>query len=236
MPAEHNNAPPMEEHGRVSKAPGAIARQQMLLEAQRIRNTTKFDKRNTYTYKNIDYDNEIRVWRQRVADPLSYFWRVEEPENKIYFVETEEAYDGWIATGKLSILLRINMIGCLLIRNNLKDALETLRSTSESIFLWVDAVCINQSCIPERPTQVARMHDVYTQAETVYIWLGIGEDEENKKTLRFLTKVLDLFELEQLITRLEEKGDNKRWLEDKLDYKRAIAIMRSKWFSRRWVI
>lgn len=39
-------------------------------------------------------------------------------------------------------------------------------------FLWVDALCINQSDLAERATQVALMGSLYTAAEEVLIWLG----------------------------------------------------------------
>ncbi|KAH9203749.1 heterokaryon incompatibility protein-domain-containing protein, partial [Leptodontidium sp. 2 PMI_412] len=85
---------------------------------------------------------------------LSYCWGSDEAVNKIYF-----------------------MVSCLLVGSSLKDALETLRSRSkEPVFLWADAICINQKNLAEKSAQVSRMHDVYTQAETVYIWLGTGKD------------------------------------------------------------
>jgi hypothetical protein len=38
--------------------------------------------------------------------------------------------------------------------------------------LWVDAICINQSDIPERSAQVSIVHSVYNSASKVLIWLG----------------------------------------------------------------
>src|ERR1700712_3945510 len=38
-------------------------------------------------------------------------------------------------------------------------------------FLWVDALCINQSDLAERATQVALMGSLYTATEEVLIWL-----------------------------------------------------------------
>lgn len=42
--------------------------------------------------------------------------------------------------------------------------------------LWIDAICINQNDVPERNAQLAIISQVYTQAVTVLVWLGI-EDE-----------------------------------------------------------
>jgi hypothetical protein len=40
-------------------------------------------------------------------------------------------------------------------------------------WLWIDALCINQSDIEERNLQVKRMRTIYQRAKTVRVWLGI---------------------------------------------------------------
>jgi len=40
------------------------------------------------------------------------------------------------------------------------------------VYLWVDAVCINQSDLEERSHQVALMAEIYTRAQSVLVWLG----------------------------------------------------------------
>lgn len=46
--------------------------------------------------------------------------------------------------------------------------------------LWVDAICINQSNIPERSIQTSKMRSIYQNAQSVAIWLGL---ENNKSAL-----------------------------------------------------
>ena len=41
-------------------------------------------------------------------------------------------------------------------------------------YLWVDAVCIDQSSMDERASQVLLMGDIYSRAEHVIVWLGKG--------------------------------------------------------------
>ena len=41
--------------------------------------------------------------------------------------------------------------------------------------LWIDAICINQNDVPERNAQLAIISQVYTQAVTVLVWLGIED-------------------------------------------------------------
>jgi hypothetical protein len=58
------------------------------------------------------------------------------------------------------------------VTGNLYDALKRLRLRHETRYLWVDAICINQSNINERNSQVAIMSKIYAYSQTVFIWLG----------------------------------------------------------------
>ena len=61
-------------------------------------------------------------------------------------------------------------------------------------YLWVDAVCINQSDEAEKSSQVAQMGDIYRNASKVIVWLGTCsaiagnhfEDFWDKMRLRYL--------------------------------------------------
>lgn len=60
----------------------------------------------------------------------------------------------------------------LQIWENIAAALRRLRLGKKERRLWIDAICINQSDIPERGQQVLLMRQIYGQAETVCVWLG----------------------------------------------------------------
>jgi hypothetical protein len=60
----------------------------------------------------------------------------------------------------------------LLITTNLEQAIKHIRSKLSPIFLWADAICINQEDRKEREHQVTLMNQVYQKAKRVYIWLG----------------------------------------------------------------
>ncbi|KAJ1335474.1 HET domain-containing protein [Microdochium nivale] len=66
------------------------------------------------------------------------------------------------------------------VRKNLWLCLEFLTRPSRSwrgknwTYVWVDAVCINQSDTIERNEQVRSMHETYRQASCVTVWLGAG--------------------------------------------------------------
>ncbi|KAF7886134.1 hypothetical protein EAF00_010237 [Botryotinia globosa] len=49
--------------------------------------------------------------------------------------------------------------------------------------LWVDVLCINQDDLDERASQVALMRRVYSEANTVLIWLG-SEAENSEQAMR----------------------------------------------------
>lgn len=238
---------------------GGAARRRIVDAAIRV-----VERKNTYAYKNISYDQEIRVLkiypgrpgtiiacrlvRCPLLDPsgqpysdhsnpipyaaLSYYWGEDYPKNRVYILDTDKAYEDWKDKNNS---LR-SFVGTIHIQDNLRAALEQLRSESGPVYLWVDALCINQKHVKERTAQVAHMHEVYSQAEKVYIWLGDGIQKDNQKTFEFLNKILDLEKLEQLVERLAKKEDEPIWREDLQDCKCAIDLMKADWFSRRWVI
>jgi hypothetical protein len=238
---------------------GGAARRRIAKAVNRL--TDALERKNTYAYKNIDCDNEIRILQLFPGAPrspllcclircallgqnlqptsnvpntipyaaLSYYWGDEDPEHEIYIFDTPADYDDWREKDRNGVLLPL--MGHILIRNNLRDALEQLRLPDRPVYLWADALCINQSNAKERTAQVARMHDVYTQAEKVYIWLGKGDPTESQRVFDFLRKILDLSELESLVEGLETQGEDSGWEEDRRDCKLTIALMKAKWFS-----
>ena len=61
------------------------------------------------------------------------------------------------------------------ITKNLDDALQRIRSKTENMAIWADAICINQADFDERSYQVAIMTDIYRRCSKVHIWLGHPE-------------------------------------------------------------
>ena len=70
--------------------------------------------------------------------------------------------------------------GCSLgVGRNLFTALKTLRNSEGPRFLWIDAICINQSDVAERSEQVQYMTSIYRGAVLVLVWLGEGDDQSD---------------------------------------------------------
>lgn len=90
---------------------------------------------------------------------------------------------------------RISLNGAnILITKNLHDALHRLRQgINEPRTLWIDAICINQSDVPEKNVQVSRMKDIYTSSREVLVWLGDENSQTRKcfEALHYLASVWD---------------------------------------------
>ncbi|KAM7183794.1 heterokaryon incompatibility protein [Rhypophila sp. PSN 637] len=63
---------------------------------------------------------------------------------------------------------------------NLKAALRHLRGNDRPLLLWVDAICINQSDLSERTSQVEMMADIFKRAVTTVSWLGEGDADSDE--------------------------------------------------------
>lgn len=75
----------------------------------------------------------------------------------------------------------------------LHAALRRIRSQGEELRIWVDALCINQADVAEKSEHVKLMGDIYSQAETVHIWLGesVGDEEFVYEALGTVSDVFD---------------------------------------------
>ncbi|TVY84439.1 Heterokaryon incompatibility protein 6 OR allele [Lachnellula suecica] len=60
-----------------------------------------------------------------------------------------------------------------------------------SVFLWADAVCINQKDVDERSQQVQLMRKIYENATRVVAWLGPSTDD-TPRAWALMVKVLAL--------------------------------------------
>jgi hypothetical protein len=54
--------------------------------------------------------------------------------------------------------------------------LHHMRLRNKQITLWIDAICINQSNVKERNHQVQMMRQIYSNAQSVSVWLGEADD------------------------------------------------------------
>lgn len=74
------------------------------------------------------------------------------------------------------------------IGHNLHNALVELRRAKTTSWLWFDSVCIQQSDMEEKTSQVGYMGTIYRQAKLLHVWLGPG-CEETDKTMDWISSV-----------------------------------------------
>lgn len=149
------------------------------------------------------------------------------------------------------------------VTRNLEAALRHLvASLDGEMFLWVDALCIDQSNNGEKASQVARMTEIFRRAERVFVWLGDAEEgsDEVVEVLEEIGEEAAKLEAEEGVYQLLRKsrepverssGDEekeevlKRFLErlaGRVKEKRTFppdatnAFINRPWWTRIWVI
>ena len=112
-----------------------------------------------------------------VYEALSYVWGTEPPSVTI------------VCNGKH-----------LTIRPELSYALARLRLKHITRIIWADALCINQNDNQEKSHQVPLMSMIFSQAATVNVWLGHGDESVIREAFRCCKLIADAyreFSLEQ---------------------------------------
>ncbi|KAI4141698.1 MAG: hypothetical protein L6R39_005221 [Caloplaca ligustica] len=133
------------------------------------------------------------------------------------------------------------------VRYNLFSALQTIRRTwYPDILWWIDALCIDQSNIPERNRQVANMQDIYASSTGTLVWLGPPDD----LTFLAFSKIASLSEswnrrpqhLRMPRIRNNDLGEytdilRSEFAEDSAPSWHALQSLHSRsWFGRAWVV
>ena len=134
---------------------------------------------------------------------LSYTWG--DPSNP-----------GFINLGRAPISLPIT--------RNLEAALRQFRSPTESLRLWVDAICINQADPDEKNVQVALMRDIYVSARQTWVWLGPPSHDSDR--------AMDM--LQSFQNRHPSHNELRQLSQEHWDG--IGSLMRRSWWTRMWVI
>ncbi|CAG9939982.1 unnamed protein product [Clonostachys rosea f. rosea IK726] len=131
---------------------------------------------------------------------------------------------------------------------NLHDALRHFRSPAALVFLWADAICINQEDLGEKNEQVPLMGMIYSKAKKVKIWLG-DEEETTLQVPKLIAKLnslakhysqklsvplTDLMSLDSSSWSgiMDELQDNK----DTTDWAPLVSFFQNAWFRRAWIV
>lgn len=102
-------------------------------------------------------------------------------------------------------------------------ALQRLRLAEATRTLWIDAICIDQSNVPERNHQMTLMTRIYRTASRVVIYLGAKGDEDNSDG------VMNWLQETYAPSRIGEKPAHP--YQDNI-----LRFLRRRWFTRVWVL
>ncbi|KAL8697281.1 MAG: hypothetical protein Q9201_007200 [Fulgogasparrea decipioides] len=170
-------------------------------------------------------------------DALSYAWGSPVEKFPLKLQQTGKIYK----KGILSCDGLVKREGIIDIHRNLYDLLRRLQSVQYDRFIWVDAICINQSDDKEKSMQIPLMRDIYQEAKQVMIWLGEASPvEEGALTiLPNLVKKLEGCAAEGHILNPGQSGtfESKDLPTPMHPLWRALgAIMTRQWFRRLWTL
>ncbi|KAJ4324351.1 hypothetical protein N0V84_003912 [Fusarium piperis] len=127
---------------------------------------------------------------------------------------------------------------------NLHAALLGLRQYLNGRPIWVDAMCINQTDSNEKTTQVARMGEIYSAAEKVFIWLGRRHTQRD--TAMRILKVWPSFPVDPDNANIQFHGKKyntaKAFFEatstgsELISWIGLLTIVTESWWSRVWTV
>jgi hypothetical protein len=164
--------------------------------------------RSSYTaarakLKTLKKEYDKHDWNDIIEEHNTLFINVPSYEAVSYAWGTEEA------TEPINVEENLSSRKILFVRRNVANMLQHLRSDAKRL-LWIDALCINQSDVSAKETQVQLMGDTYSQAQRVLIWIGSRRGSPRGG-----------------YSQLTELGLNRKSLK---------FLINQLWFSRRWVI
>jgi len=97
------------------------------------------------------------------------------------------------------------------VTRNLAAVLRRLRGRTRKRYLWVDAICINQTDISERKYQVTKMKMIYERSIQALVWLG-EEAEGSGLAMDLIDKMTDADTPDEWVrTSLERAEDLWQW-------------------------
>ncbi|KAI1640004.1 heterokaryon incompatibility protein-domain-containing protein [Biscogniauxia mediterranea] len=122
------------------------------------------------------------------------------------------------------------------------DAQGPISPVQETVPIWVDAICINQTDVDEKSAQVTMMDRVYSVATYVVAWLG-PPDEHSDVGIQTLNK------LQSHLKEFRESGIEPFSGKDKEKYAEAgvpyvsrqqwvglASLFQRQWFRRAWIV
>lgn len=115
---------------------------------------------------------------------------------------------------------------------SLHGALHALRQKQQSTLVWADALCINQRDKVEQGLQVRLMPRIYSDAESVAIWLG-PEENNSTRAVNYLKQIATT------LTEISYSKDISQLLETGIangDILAVVSLFARDYWRRLWVV
>lgn len=125
--------------------------------------------------------------------------------------------------------------GTINITSSLSQALRNIRDPDSPLYLWVDAVCINQDDDEEKESSVKYMGQVYALAQGVIIYLGEA-DEHQYRGFELLEAYTAMYSVANGLGDDPAARQLALTINPLTDWEPVRAIYRQPWFRRAWIV
>lgn len=112
----------------------------------------------------------------------------------------------------------------------------TDQETKEGVYVWIDALCINQNDIEERNIHVKKMGQIYKKAKRVRIWLGEASSDADRIAFDALLELNFFFaDVYEYVDRSDHAAVRQRFVAEpamrNLNWACIGSLLRRSWVS-----
>lgn len=180
---------------------------------------------------------------------VSYVWGCNDRTHPVYasycVVEKREGaiheYDATVSVAK-------QPSGIIMVTENLRNVLLSLRSTEDLVTLWIDSICINQEDLVEKAAQIKEMKSIFGMAGKTIIYIG---EHCEAMSVAFLAIIAletltakpadelpsDLSDILPIKTSIKPPTGLGDWpYEIKNAWNALMAFLELPWFHRIWIV
>lgn len=189
-----------------------------------------------FIYQRLSHISEIRIVELlpgQVDNPISCHLRHERLDHSPSYYALSYTWGDPEDTEKIQLDNADHQV-----TKNLYLALQHLRDATDSVYIWIDALCINQLDKEEKSKQIPRMLDIYRSADRVIAWIGDYEPNEESQIqaifeqCEWALKVCNQGKtIEEATKILESSALGTRALQEVFP-----TLLKRPWFSRKWVV
>ncbi|KAF2185320.1 hypothetical protein K469DRAFT_576551, partial [Zopfia rhizophila CBS 207.26] len=127
-------------------------------------------------------------------------------------------------------LLRIKCRHSTRIRQNLLTLLKSIRHDDYDCWLWIDAICIDQTSDSEKSRQVKLMGRIYTMINSVLAWLGPDDDSHLHYACKFIYDTAHNF---RGFSPSKKARDGASW---QCNHDSLAEFLQLRYWSRKWIV